>query len=58
MHSPSMSTGLILCVLLLVVAAAPGCAAIAGVFKAGLWVGVILAVVVIGGVLLVVNRLR
>jgi hypothetical protein len=41
-----------------VVIATSGCAAIAGIFKAGLWVGVILAVVVIGGGLFVFSRFR
>jgi len=43
--------------LLVVVVAAPGCAAIEGIFKAGMWVGVIVTVAVIGLVLFVVSRI-
>ena len=43
--------------LLAVVVASPGCAAIEGIFKAGMWVGVIVAVAVIGLVLFVVSRI-
>jgi hypothetical protein len=55
------STGsryVLLCLLLLVVASAAGCAAVTGIFKAGMWVGVILAVVVIVGGLALFSRLR
>jgi hypothetical protein len=58
MNLSTTSRYLVLCLLLLVVVAAPGCAAIAGIFKAGMWVGVLLTVVLVGGVLLVVSRLR
>jgi len=33
-----------------------GCAAVAGIFKAGMWVGVIIAVVVIGLLLMLFRR--
>lgn len=33
-----------------------GCAAIAGIFKAGVWTGVILVVIVVGIVVLLVGR--
>ena len=49
---------ILLSVLVLLAVSAAGCAAIAGIFKAGLWVGVILAVVVIGGAVMVFNMLR
>ncbi len=39
-----------------VLVTASGCAAIAGIFKAGMWVGVILAVIVIGGGQFVFSR--
>jgi hypothetical protein len=48
----------LVCALAVVLVAASGCAAVAGIFKAGLWVGVILAVLVIGGGLFVVSRFR
>jgi hypothetical protein len=52
------SRGLLVMLALLAVAvAAPGCAAVEGIFKAGMWVGVIVAVVVIGLVLFVVSRI-
>jgi len=47
---------LLLMLLLVALVAAPGCAAIAGIFKAGVWVGVVMAVVVIAIVLFVVSR--
>ena len=48
----------LVCALAVMLVAASGCAAVAGIFKAGLWVGVILAVLVIGGGLFVVSRFR
>lgn len=44
--------------LLLVVVSSAGCAAVAGIFKAGMWVGIIFAIVIIGGGLFVVSRFR
>ncbi len=35
-----------------------GCAAVAGIFKAGMWVGIVMAVVVLGAGLLIFSRLR
>jgi hypothetical protein len=35
-----------------------GCELIEGVFKAGMWVGIILVVLVVGGIMLLVGRLR
>ena len=37
---------------------ASGCSAVEGVFKAGLWTGVIMVVLVVGGLALVVSRFR
>ena len=48
---------LLLMLLLVALVAAPGCAAIAGIFKAGVWVGVVMAVVVIAIVLFLVSRI-
>jgi hypothetical protein len=49
------------CVLLLLLVVAvvsmTGCAAVAGIFKTGMWVGVILAVLVIGGALAIFSRI-
>ena len=47
----------LLLALMAVLVAAPGCAAIEGIFKAGVWVGVICAVALIGVVLFVVSRI-
>jgi hypothetical protein len=58
MRLETVSNYALVCLLLLVVIVMPGCAAIAGIFKAGMWVGVIMAVVIIGGIMLVVSRFR
>jgi hypothetical protein len=44
-----------LLLLLLVVMSSEGCRAVAGIFKAGVWVGIVIAVVVIGVVIAVVR---
>ena len=56
MRSSPLSRYVLLSLLILVLMSASGCAAIAGIFKAGVWVGVILAVLVIGGGLFVFSR--
>jgi hypothetical protein len=57
-HSPRLSSRLVLLLLLLiVVTSATGCVAVAGIFKAGMWVGVILAVLVVGGAVALFSRL-
>ena len=56
MRSSPLSRYVLLSLLILVLVSASGCAAIAGIFKAGVWVGVILAVIVIGGGLFVFSR--
>ena len=56
MRSSPASRCVLLSLLILVLVSASGCAAIAGIFKAGMWVGVILAVIVIGGGLFVFSR--
>jgi len=58
MRALPVSRGVLLSLLILVLVSASGCAAIAGIFKAGMWVGVILAVLVIGGGLFVFSRLN
>lgn len=50
-----LSVARILLVLLLLVSLA-GCSAIAGIFKAGFWVGVIIAVVIVAGIFMLVGR--
>ena len=50
---PARLTTLLL--LLIVVVSAAGCAAIGGIFKAGLWAGVIMAVLVIAVVFVLVR---
>jgi hypothetical protein len=56
MRSSPLSRYVLLSLLILVLVSAAGCAAIAGIFKAGVWVGVVLAVLVIGGGLFVFSR--
>jgi hypothetical protein len=46
-----------LLVLLLVAVSMAGCAAVAGVFKAGVWVGVIIAVILIAAAIALFSRL-
>jgi uncharacterized membrane protein YkvI len=58
MRSMSVPRFLLLCLLSLAVVSSAACAAVAGIFKAGFWVGVILAVLVVGGGLVLVSRLR
>jgi hypothetical protein len=48
---------IVLLFLSLVITSTVGCAAIAGIFKAGVWVGVIIAVIVIGGAVALFSRL-
>ncbi|HUR33552.1 MAG TPA: hypothetical protein VM032_07135 [Vicinamibacterales bacterium] len=50
------SRWLVLCVLAVLVVTAPACAAVEGIFKAGMWVGVVMVVLVLGLVLFVVSR--
>jgi hypothetical protein len=58
MRSSPVSRWVLLSLLMLVLVSASGCAAVIGIFKAGMWVGVILAVLVIGGALFVFSRFR
>jgi len=44
--------------LIALVAISPGCAAIGGIFKAGVWAGLVIAVIVVGVILLVARGLR
>ena len=56
MEATSRAGRLFLIVLLLVPLA--GCEVIGGIFRAGVWVGVILAVLVVVGILWVVGKAR
>jgi uncharacterized ion transporter superfamily protein YfcC len=57
MGSTSPSRYVVLLLLVVALVSMTGCAAVAGIFKAGMWVGVIVAVLVIGGALAVFSRL-
>jgi len=52
------SRALVLAILLALVGSAEGCAAIEGIFKAGVWVGVAIAVLIVGAVLFLLTRVR
>jgi hypothetical protein len=43
---------------LLLIVSSAGCAAVAGIFKAGVWVGVIVAVLIIAVVVFLFSRMR
>ncbi len=49
---------LLLLLLVVVLVSTSACAAVAGIFKAGMWVGVILTVLVIGGAIVVFTKFR
>jgi hypothetical protein len=57
MGSTSPSRYVLLLLLVVALVSMTGCAAVAGIFKAGMWVGVILAVLVIGGALAIFSRI-
>ena len=44
--------------LLAILTTASGCAAVAGIFKAGVWVGVIMVVLIVGAAAALFSRLR
>ena len=50
----SLMARVLLIVLLTVTLA--GCSAIAGIFKAGFWVGIIVAVIIVGGLVMLLKR--
>ena len=54
--TPARALGLLMAFVLIVSSA--GCAAVAGIFKAGVWVGVVGAVLLVGVALFVVSSLR
>jgi hypothetical protein len=55
MKTVAMPRAIPLAALLAVMASVEGCRAIEGIFKAGVWVGVVIAIVVIGIVIAVVR---
>lgn len=57
MGSWSVSRYVLLLLLVVALVSMAGCAAVAGIFKAGMWVGVIMAVLVIGGAVAIFSRL-
>ena len=56
MGSWSVSRYVLLLLLVVALVSMTGCAAVAGIFKAGMWVGVIMAVLVIGGAVAIFSR--
>ena len=56
--SRSASSRLFLFLFLLACTSASGCQVAGGIFKAGLWVGIIMAVVVVALVMFIVNKTR
>ena len=56
MRSSAISRCILLFLMIVVLVSASGCAAVAGIFKAGVWVGILLAVVVIGGAVFLFSR--
>lgn len=54
----SASSRLFLLLFLVACASASGCQVVGGIFKAGLWVGIIMAVIVVALVMFVVNKGR
>jgi hypothetical protein len=56
MRSSAVSRCIVLFLMIVVLVSASGCAAVVGVFKAGMWVGILLAVVVIGGAMFLFSR--
>ena len=54
----SASSRLILLLVLVACVAVSGCTVAAGIFKAGLWIGVIMAVLIVGIVLFIISKAR
>ena len=54
----SASSRLVLFLFLLACTSASGCQVVGGIFKAGLWVGIIMAVIVVALVMFIVNKTR
>lgn len=58
MTGPLMSRYLLVTLLVLVAVAAPGCEAIAGIFKAGVWTGIAMVVILVGIIGFVATKVR
>lgn len=56
--SRSASSRIFLLLLLLACISASGCHVVGGIFKAGLWAGIIMAVLVVGIVMFIVSKAR
>jgi hypothetical protein len=54
----ALSSPLFVLLFLAVCASASGCHVVGGIFKAGLWVGIIMAVFVVALVMFIVNKAR
>ena len=54
----SASSRLLLLMLLVACVSASGCEIVGGIFKAGLWAGVIMVVLVVAIVMFIVNKAR
>ena len=54
----SLSSRLLMLLLLTASALAAGCSIVGGIFKAGLWVGVIMVVLVIALIMFIVGKAR
>ena len=57
METIARSRSTLLAVLLAAMASTEGCRAIEGIFKAGFWVGIVLAVIVVGVVFALVRAI-
>jgi hypothetical protein len=57
MRTVSMSRPTLLALLLAALTVCEGCQAVEGIFKAGFWVGIVIAVIVIAGVFALVRAI-
>ena len=55
MRSSAMSRSTLLALLLTALTICEGCQAVEGIFKAGFWVGIVIAVVVVAGIVALVK---
>jgi hypothetical protein len=54
----ALSSRLFLLLFVVACASASGCHVVGGIFKAGFWVGIIMAVIVVALVMFIVNKAR
>jgi uncharacterized membrane protein YkvI len=57
MHLSTAPRSLMLMLLVAVVASSPACRAVEGIFKAGLWVGALIAIAAVAVIVFIANRL-